>query len=428
MISRWQRVCLQNMYNWHRVSWTPSLRLGHPLIVVRHSSGQQSKIEETLKMLKADLKREQEEDEAHRKLVAAAQTKEKPPLRLRIVEELKHYYNGFRLLALETKISAKYVWRIGRGATLSRRERKQLIRTVSDLFRLVPFSIFVIVPFMELALPLFIKLFPNMLPSTFQEASKEEEKHRKQLLVKVEMAKFLRSTIEEIAHQRKSNEQGRSKALEFSEFMSKLRSEGRYVSNEDLFKYTQLFEDELTLDNLSMSQLRALCHVLSIQPLGTPEILQFQLKLKLRELQADDRQIVAEGGIENLTNTELQQAARARGMRAIGVSEERLRAQLQQWLDLSMDDKIPPSLLLLTRILYLSDEVPFAQRLKYLISKLPEGVAEQTRQKLHDVDLGDADYKTRLDFIRTIEKAIAAEKKSKEVADKKDGKSEDGGR
>lgn len=105
------------------------------------------------------------------------------------MNELKHYYHGFRLLALETRLSARYIWMMMRGHILTRRERQQLIRTVSDLFRLVPFSIFIIgnlfliflmffylVPFMELALPLFIKLFPNMLPSTFQEASKEVSK------------------------------------------------------------------------------------------------------------------------------------------------------------------------------------------------------------------------------------------------------------
>jgi hypothetical protein len=44
---------------------------------------------------------------------------------------------------------------------------RQLVRTVSDLFRLVPFSVFIVVPFMELLLPLALKLFPGMLPSTF---------------------------------------------------------------------------------------------------------------------------------------------------------------------------------------------------------------------------------------------------------------------
>ena len=49
----------------------------------------------------------------------------------------------------------------------------QLVRTTADLFRLVPFLVFIIVPFMEFLLPVALKLFPNMLPSTFTEADKE---------------------------------------------------------------------------------------------------------------------------------------------------------------------------------------------------------------------------------------------------------------
>ena len=45
----------------------------------------------------------------------------------------------------------------------------QLRRTTSDLLRLIPFSVFVIVPFMEFLLPVALKLFPNMLPSTFED-------------------------------------------------------------------------------------------------------------------------------------------------------------------------------------------------------------------------------------------------------------------
>lgn len=45
----------------------------------------------------------------------------------------------------------------------------QLRRTTQDLLRLVPFSVFIVVPFMELLLPVAIKLFPNMLPSTFED-------------------------------------------------------------------------------------------------------------------------------------------------------------------------------------------------------------------------------------------------------------------
>lgn len=68
-----------------------------------------------------------------------------------------------------------------------------------------------------------------------------------------------------------------------------VRSEGSYVTNKDLLKYIKLFEDELTLDNLPASTLRALCRLLNIQPFGSLEIIRFQLSLKLRALRADDQ-------------------------------------------------------------------------------------------------------------------------------------------
>lgn len=110
--------------------------------------------------------------------------------------------------------------------------------------------------------------------------------------MKVEMAKFLQDTLEELALERKKgskNDEQQSKAYEFTQFLSKVRSEGSMVSNEELFKFLKLFEDELTLDNMSVSQLRALCRMVGITPLGTPEILRFQLNLKLRNLKADDK-------------------------------------------------------------------------------------------------------------------------------------------
>jgi len=49
----------------------------------------------------------------------------------------------------------------------------QLVRTTADLFRLVPFLVFIIVPFAEFLLPFVLKFFPGMLPSTFAGADQE---------------------------------------------------------------------------------------------------------------------------------------------------------------------------------------------------------------------------------------------------------------
>ncbi|KAI1732103.1 LETM1-like protein [Ditylenchus destructor] len=318
-------------------------------------------------MLKDDLLRQQEEDARRKQIVPG--NKEKLSIKTRVVNEIMHYYHGFRLLALETRLSMKYVWRLASGSSLSRRERQQL-----------------------------------------------EEKIRRQLKVRTEMAKFLQDTLEEIALERKSkakDSEKESKAYEFSQFLRKLRTEGGYVSNTDLFKFTKLFEDELTLDNLSMSQLRALCRILSIPPLGTHEILRFQLHMKLRDLKADDRMIAAEGGVEALSVLELQSACRARGMRALGVTEERLRNQL------SLSDKVPPSLLLLSRAIFFPEEINFIDRIRTILSVLPEELGEQTKQKLTELEGGKINPKERLDLIKRIEKHLNLERQQAKEAEKR---------
>lgn len=50
---------------------------------------------------------------------------------------------------------------------------------------------------MEFLLPVALKIFPNMLPSTFEDKHAADEKKRKLLKVRLEMAKFLQETIRE---------------------------------------------------------------------------------------------------------------------------------------------------------------------------------------------------------------------------------------
>lgn len=58
----------------------------------------------------------------------------------RIVHELKHYYNGFKLLFIETKIAFRLFRQVLNGHTLTRRERKQVYRKIAtDFCSIVPF-------------------------------------------------------------------------------------------------------------------------------------------------------------------------------------------------------------------------------------------------------------------------------------------------
>uniref|UniRef100_A0A9J8A982 Mitochondrial proton/calcium exchanger protein n=1 Tax=Cyprinus carpio carpio TaxID=630221 RepID=A0A9J8A982_CYPCA len=348
-------------------------------------------------------------------------------IRQRVIDEVKHYYHGFRLLWMDTTIAVRMLWRVLNGHILSRRERRQFLRTCADVFRLLPFLVFIIVPFMEFLLPVALKLFPNMLPSTFEThclslslshththclCVAQEERLKKELRVKLEMAKFLQDTIEEIALRNKAAKGNVTE--EFSTFFQKIRDSGERPSNEEIIRFSKLFEDELTLDNLTRPQLVALCKLLELQSIGTNNFLRFQLIMKLRAIRADDK-LIAEEGVDSLNVNELQAACRVRGMRALGVTEERLREQLKQWLELHLNQHIPTSLLLLSRAMFLPDTLSPADQLKTTLQNLPEIVTKEAQVKVAELDFSKVDNKTKLEATLQEEAAIQQENREREL-------------
>ncbi|NXK93487.1 LETM1 protein, partial [Formicarius rufipectus] len=398
-------------------SWTPLATLGilgPQYLPVRwwHSSRplqDDSIVEKSLKSLKDKNKKLEEGGPVYSPTEVEVVKKS---LGQRVVDELKHYYHGFRLLWIDTKIAARMLWRILHGSTLSRRERRQFLRICADLFRLVPFLVFLVVPFMEFLLPVALKLFPNMLPSTFETKSKKEERLKKELRVKLELAKFLQDTIEEMALKNKAAKGNVAK--DFSTFFQKIRETGERPSNEEILRFSKLFEDELTLDNLTRPQLVALCKLLELQSIGTNNFLRFQLTMRLRSIKADDK-MIAEEGVDTLTVKELQAACRARGMRALGVTEQRLKDQLKQWLDLHLNQEIPTSLLILSRAMYLPDTLSPADQLKTTLQTLPDSVAKEAQVKVAEVEGEKIDNKVRLEATLQEEEAIRKENEEKEM-------------
>ncbi|XP_021516023.1 LETM1 domain-containing protein LETM2, mitochondrial isoform X2 [Meriones unguiculatus] len=281
-------------------------------------------------------------------------TEEKRSLRQKIMDELKYYYRGFYLLWIDTKVAARIVWRLLHGQVLSRRERRRLLRTCADVFRLVPFVVFIIVPFMEFLIPVFLKFFPDMLPSTFESESKKEEKQKKKMAAKLEIAKFLQETMKEMAKRNRAKLGDASSKL--SSYVKQLQT-GHKPSTKEIVGFSKLFEDQLALEQLDRPQLVALCKLLELQAFGTNNLLRFQLLMTLKSIKADD-EIIAKEGVKALMVSELQSACRARGMRSLGLTEEQLRQQLTEWLDLHLKENVPPSLLLLSRTFYLIDVKP----------------------------------------------------------------------
>jgi len=274
-----------------------------------------------------------------------------------VKHEAQHMWLGFKLLGVDVKTSWRLVQRVLRGHTLTRRERKQLMRTTSDLFRLVPFSIFIIVPGGEALIPVALKIFPNLLPSTFASQDSKAAEQKKILQMRVELATFLSHTMEFMGQQIQtksgSGKDGAAPAgAHGNQLMALVRSarEGRVLEAEDIVAVSRIFKDEITLENIGRHELISMARLLGISAFGTDGFLRYQIRSKIRTIKADDAEIKREG-LEALSKEELGEACRERGMRASGLTEGGLRDQLQQWLDLSTRNEVPLSLLILSRAL-----------------------------------------------------------------------------
>ncbi|KAL5216020.1 hypothetical protein ABZP36_007421 [Zizania latifolia] len=332
------------------------------------------------------------------------------------VSTLQHYWLGTKLLWADVRISSRLLVKLAGGKGLTRRERQQLTRTTADMFRLVPFAVFIIVPFMEFLLPVFLKMFPNMLPSTFQDKMKEEEALKRKLKVRMEYARFLQDTAKEMAKEVQTSRSGEMKqtAEDLDEFLNKVRK-GGHVSNEEILSFAKLFNDELTLDNMNRARLVNMCKYMGIQPFGTDHYLTFMLRKKLQEIKNDDKMIQAEG-VESLSEEELRQACRERGHLGL-LSTDEMQKQLRDWLDLSLNHSVPSSLLILSRAFTVSGMMKPEEAVVATLSSLPDEVVDTVGTVLPSED-SVSDRKRKLEFLKMQEELIKEEEKRQEKEEK----------
>lgn len=342
--------------------------------------------------------------------------KEQPKLTLgqKIKRELHHYWDGTKLLATEVKISTRLALKMAAGYELSRRENRQLQRTVKDLGRLVPFSVFVIVPFAEILLPVALKVFPNLLPSTYEGQKAKDAKMNNLRATRKDVSKLLRETLKEtglplsVVNTQKEG---------FVEFFRKVRATGESPSPSDVIKVCKIFKDDLTLDNLSRSQLVAITRYMNLSTFGTDMMLRYQIRHRMRQIKRDDRAISFEG-VESLSVPELQMACASRGLRTHGVSPGRLRDDLQMWLDLRLKSGVPSTLLVLSNaFMYTqgkdSEVSSQIDALQAVLSSIPEELFHEIELEVHNAE-GAATNKQRLEVLKEQQELIEEENEQNE--------------
>jgi LETM1 and EF-hand domain-containing protein 1 len=332
----------------------------------------------------------------------------------KIKREAQHYWDGTKLLATEIRISSKLALRMAAGYELSRREHRQLQRTVQDIGRLVPFSVFVLVPFAELLLPVALKLFPNMLPSTYEGQKSKDAKATSLRASRKEVSNFLRQTLEETGLPLTT---GTAQKEEFSEFFRKVRATGETPSTADVIKVCKIFKDDLTLDNLSRPQLVGMCKYMNLNTFGTDGMLRYQIRHRMRQIKRDDRAISFEG-VDSLSVPELQLAAQSRGIRTHGASPGRLRDDLQSWLDLRLKHGVPSTLLVLSNAFMYSQgkDIEFSTQIDALtgvLSSIPEELFHEIELEVHNAE-GAATNKQRLEVLKEQQELIEEENEQDE--------------
>lgn len=336
--------------------------------------------------------------------------KKKLTLMQKIRHEIQHYWDGTKLLAAEVRISSRLALKMAAGYELSRREHRQLQRTVQDLGRLVPFSVFVIVPFAELLLPFALKIFPGLLPSTYEATATKEKKTATLRATRKDVSEFLRRTLKETGLPLTPST---AQKEEFSTFFRKVRATGEKPTAEDVIKVCKTFRDDLTLDNLSRPQLVSMCRYLNLNTFGTDMMLRYQIRHRMRQIKRDDR-VIAYEGVDSLSVAELQAACMARGIKTHGVSPARLRDDLNTWLRLRLKEGVPSTLLVLSNA-YMYGQTSgesgdFSQidALTGVLSSIPEELFHEIELEVHNAE-GAATNKQRLEVLKEQQELIEEE-------------------
>ncbi|CAD7931233.1 unnamed protein product [Amoebophrya sp. A25] len=286
-----------------------------------------------------------------------------------VKDAVKHFIEwnkqGFGLFWLNMKVTRKLLTRRMQGHTLSYRDRQLLVRTTGDVFKLIPFSFFLIIPFAEIALPPVLYFFPGLMPSTFLEKGQENESLVRKLKAKKELAVFFQEVVDANTKEQifkaasADSEKGMSleeAQYEFNAFQAKMER-GEFPSAQEVVRFSKQFGRWFTFDNLPDDKLRIMADILG---LGDSPLFRSHLALRLRHhinrLRREDREIMFEG-VDSLSRDDLVELCRARAIPfTADISDEAMREGLRGWLELSAHRQIPVSVLLWVQTYYLTGE------------------------------------------------------------------------
>lgn len=330
-------------------------------------------------------------------------------LLIKIKEGTVHSWNWFKngtvLFKKNFTISKRLLGKKLNGEELNYKEHSLLVTTTSDLVKLIPFSFFVIVPFAELLLPVVLKFYPKLLPSTYDVQKlfgKSSVKvdgtilgsdRSKRLLAKQKLMEFFKEvsikTDVDKEEQKKLSE--RNQAInDFKRMVIGYNSNSTRTvlpNVDDIRKFISHFPqgpDYFRLENLKIEILESICFLLNIDPFTFRSHIVIQLKRFINEIRKEDKSIKWEG-VDSLSSEDLVEANRKRGLPIENIGSDELKNQLREWIEISSDRRIPISVLLWIRAVAVSENID-----------LLELVPDPTRSQLDRVEDSSNDTVAKL--------------------------------
>ncbi|MBA0830772.1 hypothetical protein Goarm_015279 [Gossypium armourianum] len=164
-------------------------------------------------------------------------------------------------------------------------------------------------------------------------------------------------------------------AEDLVEFLNRVRR-GSGAPNEEIIGFAKLFNDDLPLDNIS-------------------------------RIKNDDKLIQGEG-VESLSEAELRQGCRERGMLGV-LSVEEMRQQLQDWIDLSLNHRVPSSLSILSRAFIVSGKLKPEDAVRATLSSLPDEVVNTIVVTALPSEDPVSERRRKLDYLKMQEELIKEE-------------------
>jgi len=287
-----------------------------------------------------------------------------------IMHELHHYWDGTKQMGRDIKNAAKIWHRMKTGTKISRKERRVVMKAQKDIYALGSFIFFVIVPFMEVTLPFFLKVFPNMLPSPFIDKAQKEKNLLRTHNNRMKLSRLLQDTVYMQVIDKKKRT-----GIDFVAFMDKVRA-GKPMSNAELNEFSKTFKEDFALSNLSKAHLIAMCKYMEVPTYGGAALMKMMLQQKFQKIKRDDL-LIQEEGLDSLSVEELQVALRDRGMKGRIESQPILKRRLAEWLDLSVVHKLPITMLVLSRALMFTENEKYEETLQETLAYLTPNLVEE---------------------------------------------------